>query len=271
VTPQVTSIYTVTGTFTNSGCSSTKTVMVQVFSPPSGITGPTAVCIGSSITLSSAPAITYTWSTISNTLSNQANISVSPTLTTTYLLGASSTSNNVTCVMNNSINIQVNPLPIITTSAVANRTLICRFETTTLIASGGLSYNWINQGINTFSINVTPLTTITYTVIGTDQNACSKTSTILIKVSGCGPGIDEHSIQTLNIQIYPNPSSGEFNISSEESIDLLLINELGQLVKEIKIDSVNTNSINIKSLAKGIYFLNSKDPRKRVNKKIVVQ
>jgi hypothetical protein len=271
VTPQTTSVYTVTGTFTNSGCSSTKTVMVQVFSPPSGITGPTAVCVGSSITLSSAPAITYTWSTISNTLSNQANISVSPTLTTTYLLGASSTSNNVTCVMNNSINIQVNPLPIITTSAVANRTLIARFETTTLIASGGLSYNWINQGINTYSINVSPLFNTTYTVIGTDLNGCSKTSTIQIRVFVCIIGIDERSIQTLNIQIYPNPSFGELTISSEEDLELELVNELGQLIGNIELNEKNNHRTCMNNLSPGVYFLNSKDPSKKVNKKIVVQ
>jgi hypothetical protein len=253
VFPPATTVYTVTGTYTNSGCSSSKTVMVQAYTPVTGINGPTAVCIGSSITISSAPANSYTWTLGGNLLSNQASIVIGPTLNTTYMLGTTSTSNNVSCVGGNSITIQVNPLPVVTASAIANRTLICKGESADLTATGGISYNWLFVGQGSM-VTVSPQNHTTYTVQGTDANGCMNTATIQVRVSAC-IGIEEMNTTANNISIYPNPNNGEFNISSKENVNLQLINELGQVVMELKLNEVNQRTAYIKGLANGAYYL----------------
>jgi Secretion system C-terminal sorting domain len=254
VFPPATTVYTVTGTYTNSGCSSSKTVMVQAYTPVTGINGPTAVCIGSSITISSAPANSYTWTLGGNLLSNQASIVIGPTLNTTYMLGTTSTSNNVSCVGGNSITIQVNPLPVVTASAIANRTLICKGESADLTASGGVSYNWLFVGQGSM-VTVSPQNHTTYTVQGTDANGCMNTATITVRVSAC-IGVEEMKGNTNSISIYPNPNNGEFSISSKEDVDLELINELGQVVMEVKLNEENQRTACVKGLANGVYYTN---------------
>jgi hypothetical protein len=46
---------------------------------------------------------------------------------------------------------------------------------------------------------------------------------------------------------------------------------LGQLVLELTLTSENNYTAEVKGLAKGIYFVNSKDANLPFNKKIVVQ
>jgi len=176
----------------------------------------------------------------------------------------------VSCVGGNSITIQVNPLPIVTASAVANRTLICRFESVDLFANGGLTYSWVNQGSNTSMLTVSPLSQTTYTVLGTDANGCVNSATVTIKISIC-QGLEELSSEANQISIFPNPSSGEFKISSAENMSLLLINELGQLIVELELNAENAYTAEVKGLSKGIYFITSKNMNQPLNKKIVVQ
>ena len=269
VFPPATTVYTVTGTYTNSGCSSSKTVMVQAYTPVTGINGPTAVCIGSSITISSAPANSYTWTLGGNLLSNQASIVIGPTLNTTYMLGTTSTSNNVSCVGGNSITIQVNPLPVVTASAVANRTLICKGESADLTATGGISYNWLFVGQGSI-VTVSPQNHTTYTVQGTDANGCMNTATIQVRVSAC-IGIEEMNGNANNISIYPNPNNGEFNISSKEDVSLQIINELGQVVMELNLNTGNNHLVNVKGLSEGIYIISDKTQNGTLHQKIIIQ
>jgi len=268
VNPSATTIYTVTGTFTNSGCSSSKTVMVQAYTPVTGISGPTAVCIGSSTTIASAPANSYTWTVGGNLLSNQASIVISPTVNTTYILGTTSTSNNVSCVGGNSITIQVNPLPVITASAVADRILICRNESVELYAQGGSTYLWVNPGVNNNTVVVSPQVQTTYTVQGTDANGCVNTATITIRVSAC-VGLEELSNNASGINIFPNPSHGEFSISAKEAMNLLIINELGQVVMEVSLNAENNYRADVKNLSQGLYLLSNKNGT--LNQKFIIQ
>jgi hypothetical protein len=83
--------------------------------------------------------------------------------------------------------------------------------------------------------------------------------------------VNENLAASDAINIYPNPSNGEFNISANESMNLILINELGQLVLELTLTAENNYTAEVKGLAKGIYFVNSKDANLQFNKKIVVQ
>ncbi len=68
--------------------------------------------------------------------------------------------------------------------------------------------------------------------------------------------------------IYPNPTSGVVNISSDLSLDLVQVfNTLGGEVYA----SPNTTSIDVSSFAKGVYFLKVSSEDKFATKKLIVK
>jgi hypothetical protein len=60
-----------------------------------------------------------------------------------------------------------------------------------------------------------------------------------------------------SVKIYPNPSSGIFNIVSENNLNYRLSNMLGQVIKTGNLNQ--TGNIDISSNATGVYMLNVKD------------
>jgi gliding motility-associated-like protein len=175
VSPTVTTTYSVTGT--SSGCSGSTVVTLLVNPLPtlSITSSPTAVCIGSSATLTANGAATYTW----NTGSFVSNIAVSPTITTTYSLSGTSAAG---CVGNTTqLTLPVNNLPLIT--AGATPTIICIGASANLTATGGTSYTWQPVNLNGASVIVTPTTLTTYTVSGQNTAGCLGTQTVQVNVS----------------------------------------------------------------------------------------
>ncbi|NIJ45186.1 hypothetical protein FHR24_001625 [Wenyingzhuangia heitensis] len=67
-----------------------------------------------------------------------------------------------------------------------------------------------------------------------------------------------------NVTVYPNPTTGEINISDISKIngDIIISNVLGQVVKTVKA----ANTINISDLPQGIYFLQT---RNQLIKKVI--
>jgi hypothetical protein len=119
-------------------------------------------------------------------------------------------------------------------------------------------------------LTVSPLSQTTYTVLGTDANGCVNSATVTIKLSLC-PGFEELNNTAGGINIFPNPSSGEFNISTDQSMRLVLINNLGQLIREIDLNESNAYTASIKGIAQGVYFLSAKNKQDQINKKIIVE
>ncbi|PZR21954.1 MAG: secretion system protein Por [Flavobacterium psychrophilum] len=74
-----------------------------------------------------------------------------------------------------------------------------------------------------------------------------------------------------SIKIYPNPSTGIFNVISENNLDYRLTNMLGQTVKTGSLNQ--TGNVDISSNAAGVYMLNVKDAEtgKTANYKLVKQ
>ncbi len=255
-----TTIFTVIGTNTTTGCSNTHTILVPIYITTVGISSASSICAGSSATLLASGAISYTWSTNSQL---QQTV-VSPTLTSVYSVSATTSD---FCVATNTTMVTVEQFP--TVVAMASSTNICREEVIELTASGASSYSW-NTGSTTSSISVSPTVSTTYSVIGASSIGCSSNATIFVKVSICLGFHETNSHIIDGVKVYPNPSSGNFSIQSNREVQLNLVNALGQVLKVLDLNQNNSYRINIEGLISGIYFLTSEKDGKKFTQKLIV-
>ena len=174
VTPTTTVVYSVTGTAAN-GCTNTQTVNLTVLPLPTvtAVSSSTAICIGSSATLTAGGATTYTWNPGGLT---GANVTVSPTVTTVYTV----TGSNGTCSNTKTISLTVNPTPTVTASV--SPTVICAGNSATLTGSGATSYTWNPGALTGANVTVNPASTTIYTVTGSN-GTCSSTGTVSLLVN----------------------------------------------------------------------------------------
>jgi hypothetical protein len=173
VTPSTTTTYTVVGTDGN-GCTASNTVTVNVNPAPVLTTAAssTSICSLSNDTLSASGAVSYVWSS-----GGTSNVEiVAPATTTTYYVTGTDSSG---CSATDSILVNVNPLPVLTTTP---DTAICMGSTAMLMSSGAVTYAWSSGG-NTNMENVTPTATTTYYVTGTDAIGCSSTDSVTVTVN----------------------------------------------------------------------------------------
>lgn len=173
-TPSSSATYTVTGTDAF-GCSNTGTVMVPVNAIPTvtaSVFPSNTVCNGTSCILNGSGASTYVWN--SPVINNTA---FTPSSTATYTVTGTDVNN---CSNTASIQIVVNPLPIISVNASPNDS-ICYGNNVTLTASGGVNYVW-SGGVQN-GVPFSPAGSLMYTVTGTDANNCvsSATQSIVVK------------------------------------------------------------------------------------------
>jgi PKD repeat protein len=179
VSPTTTTTYTVTGTNTVTGCTNTQTRTITVNNLPTvtATASNTAICVGSSTTLTGGGANTYNW--MPGNLSG-ASVTVSPTTTTTYTVTGTNTVTG--CSNTQTRTITVNNLPAVT--ATASNTTICAGSSTTLTGGGANTYNWMPGNLSGASVTVNPTATTTYTVTGTNTvTGCSNTQTRTITVN----------------------------------------------------------------------------------------
>ncbi|MBM77264.1 MAG: hypothetical protein CL846_02165 [Crocinitomicaceae bacterium] len=139
------------------------------------------LCSGDSIQLITPVGHTYSWTPNYNISSNSASSPyVKPDVDTTYYVSVTDANN---CSVLDSINVFVNPLPIV---SVSEDDTICAGTATQLIASGALSYTWTpnyNLTNNTIPYPIaSPLIDTNYIVNGLDANGCRNQDTIRIKV-----------------------------------------------------------------------------------------
>jgi hypothetical protein len=159
--PTVTQAYSVVGTSTNTGCTSTNVAVVTItVNPvPTISIGNFNICSGSTLTLNPTGAITYTYSNGSSTIAPTSNTVIN--ISGTNSLGCTSSVSAVS-------SITVNASPIIT----VNNGTICSGTSFSIIPTGASNYTI--QGGNT---NVSPLSNSTYTVRGTAANGCISANT----------------------------------------------------------------------------------------------
>ena len=257
-TPTANTSYSVTGT-SSAGCVSSNAAVssVSVNALPTVSVNSGAVCAGSIFTMVPSGANTYTFSS--------GNAVVTPTANSSYSVTGT---NSLGCVSSNAAisTVSVNAAPAVT--AVSNTTLICSGSSATLTASGAISYTW-NTTATTTAVVISPSVTTSYTVTGSGANGCKNTITITQSVSACA-GINANQLSNTIISVYPNPSNGEFTISTDSDMNLSIINNLGQVVKEISINSSNNYNASVSNLANGIYFVVGKNNDQLIKTKIVV-
>jgi gliding motility-associated-like protein len=175
VSPTSTTTYYVTATNSN-GCTGTDSVKVVVRPIPNPNAGPdVSICSGSSATLTgTGGGISFLWNPGGQTTSA---ITVSPTVTTTYVYTVTSLSN---CTRTDSVTVFVNPLPI---ANAGPDMMICSGSTATLTATGGTSYLWNPGGQTGSTIYVAPVVPSLYSVLVTDANGCKARDTVSIGIN----------------------------------------------------------------------------------------
>src|SRR5690554_5640426 len=263
-TPGVgTTVYTVTGTGSNS-CEGTDQVSVVVTAYPTVNAGvDQTVCEGTDVTLIAAISTgTVSWD---NGVTD--GTAFTPTATTTYTV----TGDNNGCTATDDVIVTVNPLP--TVGAGSDQTTCVYYSA---FALTGTPTGGTFSGNGVTGSNFDPGTagegthTITYTF--TDGNGCENSATIDITVDGC-VGVDKNELNKLTVS--PNPASDyiEVRVDENNTINNIQLMSLEGKVVPVVYTTVDnqTTQIDVSSVAKGTYFIQLSSEKGQLTRKVIVQ
>lgn len=139
----------------------------------SAVVNPPILCAGTTATLSSSGATTYTWQPGGFTGSNNL---VSPVANTIYTV----TGTFGLCVNNSTVGLAVTPSPTLTTSS--SSWSVCSGSSATLSALGANNYTWQPGNQTGSSIVVTPGASTVYVVTGANNMNCVSNSNLAVVV-----------------------------------------------------------------------------------------
>jgi hypothetical protein len=132
----------------------------------------------------------------------------------------------------------------------------------TLTATGATSYTW-NKGANVVGNGNSIAVTVTvtgfhmYGVTGVSAEGCSNTSSVSVIVNACN-AIGEIGVSKA-FHVYPNPSSGQVTILGTSPISLTITDELGRVIRTIRLSASNEYRMTVDHLAAGVYFVVGND------------
>lgn len=165
----------------NGSCTNSAVYTLTVIPNPTISVSSSSMCAGTSVTLTSTGASTYTWSpnTALNTI-NGSSVIANPAATTVYsVIGTSNGCNSQTG--NGTASVVANPTVVIVPSNPA----ICLGDNITLTASGAAAYTWTpNSALSSTNTAITvanPTVTTTYSIIGS-QATCTHVTTVTVSV-----------------------------------------------------------------------------------------
>ena len=177
--------YNVTVTASN-GCTDTESIVIGSNTTTPTVTASTtasAVCDGTSVTLTGGGANTYSWD--NSVTDGQA---FTPSTTTTYTVTGTNTTNGCTNTAQTTVTVNSNP----TATPTASPTTVTSGGSSSLSAgaasgNGSYTYSWDNGGTlsSTTVTNptATPTTATTYSVTVTDGNGCVGSGNVTVGVS----------------------------------------------------------------------------------------
>lgn len=254
-------------------------ITTQVLSnvtPSISVNGTTQICSGTAVTFTTSvgnggSTPSYQWQVNGTNVGSNSSTFVVSTLTNgaqvTCTLTSAANCANPTTVTSAPLVITVNPTPSIPT--ITNNGGV-------LSSSSATGNQWYLNGVaiaGATSQTYTPTTNGVYTVKVT-INGCSSGFSGGYTVSGVG--IEE--LADGMFTIYPNPSSGEFNLEFEavggETYALSIYDEMGKLVYESTIQNQNgaySHEVKLNEVASGIYTISLKTSSLESNKKIVIK
>ena len=179
--PLVNTTYTVVGVDSN-GCVNADQILVDVFN--GSVIGDQTICIFDTVQLAAFGGQSYSWNNAGSLSSaTSASPRAFPLTTTQYIVNIFHASG---CSDPDTMNVFVNPLPVITTHA---DTAICIGDTIGIFATGGTSYQWSSVPAaanmlngNTSNPTVFPIDTTQYYVLVTDGNTCMNVDSVEVIV-----------------------------------------------------------------------------------------
>ncbi|MCC6369503.1 MAG: T9SS type A sorting domain-containing protein, partial [Bacteroidia bacterium] len=149
-------------------------------------------------------------------------------------------------------------VPVTVTSAptlsVAGSFTVCKGDHIKYTASGAGSYSWAtssNIGANTVSITLTPTVQTTFTLTGTGVTGCKASKAYTITVNACD-GLSDNT--GFNFKVYPNPVQQQLAIECEESLNVYLYNQSGELLLQSRVEA-GLQAFSLSGLESGFYSL----------------
>ena len=181
VYPCSTTIYTVTGS-NSANCISTATVAIFTNPAPSMSVTPStpSICAGSTVGLTAAGALTYTWSSAPNAsvFPGTATIVSSPTVTTLYTATGTS---SFGCIGSAAFAVVV--YSVTTPMASVLPAVLCVGSTATITASGSDTYSWNVNGSTAPTITVNPVASTNYSLTGYSSSGCASNLVVSVPVN----------------------------------------------------------------------------------------
>lgn len=254
ITPGASAGYTLTGT-NASNCLSVNsaTSFITVHETPTVTVSSGAICAGQSFSINAAGADTYVYSNGFAVVNPTAGI---------YSYSVVGTATNGCPGAEAVSSLTVNTLPVVGLSA--NKTNICKSEPAVITASGADTYLLLNDQSTTAVNTVTPSATTVYTVTGTSTEGCSKSMNITINVDLCVGIAGSGTIEKNNVVVYPNPSSGEFNLDVKQDVHIMIYDLQGKVVYRETLPQ-GSHIINMNAASAGQYLLKATSGEKAQN------
>jgi hypothetical protein len=245
-------VYTVTGTETASGCSSTATVTIDAIAGPATVANSTDMtpCEGENITLTGSGADTYVWD---NSVTDAVAFTP-PTGTTVYTVTGTETATG--CSTAATISITPDALPVVNYTEAT--TTVCDYFTPITLTEGtpaGGTFSGTGVTGSTFD----PAQTagnydVTYSY--TDANNCSGFDVVTFTVSTClGLANENATVFT----IYPNPTTGLVNVNGLVA---------GDKIQVYTAEATNsTITVDLNSFANGTYVIFVNETASQIQKR----
>ncbi len=246
---------------------------------------PDVICFGESTNLQAtvyggSQQYSYSWTADNSSwTANTASVEVSPQTNTGYAVEIDDGFLQVT----DYVDVTVNPLPVFdiipsNLNLVNDTLVVCVRDSVMLNAGPGYNYYWSNgsvQQVQKATTNGNWLDWQRWWVEVTNtETGCNKRQEIVIffNFNACNIGLDEHRHDQSWVEVFPNPSTGKFEVSFDKMaghIVLGVYNLQGQLL--IMHEGITDSSIEIdlSTYPSGPYMLKLISPEAAISKKLI--